>query len=78
MPTEDQLTRGERIRLEALSQAQAMAGQPTNEAEGKAWVAQQQAGEMIFPMTEENILARAERIEGWLKRADEDARTKGN
>ena len=75
---EDQLTRGERIRLEALSQAQGMSGLPIDDAEAQDWIAKNSKNEPVINRTEERVLALAERIESWLKRADDDARAKAN
>lgn len=70
---EDQLTRGERIRLESLSQAMHSIGVPLDMAQRQEW---EDRG--VPTITETFLFAKAERIERWLKSADEDARKGAN
>jgi len=62
---EDKLTRFERIRLEALSQAMASIGVPLDQTQMQEW---ETHGRPII--TETFLFAKAERIEHWLKQAD--------
>lgn len=73
----DQLTRGERIRLEAFAQAASVGGIPMDQAEAEVRNQAREQEKVIY-ITLDDIFARALQIEAFLKRADEDNKGSAN
>jgi hypothetical protein len=69
MMVQDQLTRAERVRLESLSMSLQLGGLPHDEAELESNQRLVEEGKTPT-LTVAIVLARAERIEDWLKKAD--------
>jgi len=67
---QDQLTRAERIRLEALSQAISIGGLPMDQVEAQRNKEMHERGENPI-LTLEVLLVRAERIAKWLTEAND-------